>query len=225
MSNLNYTLSLIYNNLFVYFKYKKLVPLIDKIDDNEFIKNIYNNEYYTIPTTLDSYSESEVNEIKKNYLNPKYTNSKNYKIVYIVLFHYNSEIYTKTIDFKKIIQSLKDTYVNYDIITITKSSLSTHVSNFISTIKNKINIIPYTYKLFTIIIPNHILSNKHEILNKDEEEHLLNNVLFCKKHNLPKIKLNDPQIIWSHGAINDIVKITRYNDITGISLYYRVIIP
>ena len=68
------------------FKYKKLVPLIDKVDDNEFIKNIYNNEYYIIPTTIDTYSDTEVTEIKKNYLNPKYTNSKNYKIVYIVLF-------------------------------------------------------------------------------------------------------------------------------------------
>jgi DNA-directed RNA polymerase subunit H (RpoH/RPB5) len=224
MSNLNYTLSLIYNNLFVYFKYKKLTPLISQIDDNEFIKTIYNNEYYIIPTTLSSYNDDEIDEIKKNYKNSKYNNSKNFKIIYIILFHYNSEIYTKTIDFKKIIQSLKDTYITYDVITITKTPLSTHVTNFISTIQNKINIIPYTYKLFTIIIPNHILSNKHEILNKDEEEHLLNNVLFCKKFNLPKIKLNDPQIIWSHGQVNDIVKITRYNDITGISLYYRVII-
>lgn len=90
--------------------------------------------------------------------------------------------------------------------------------------KSKIAIINYPYKLFTIIVPNHILSNKHEILSEDDANNLLNNILLCKRMNLPKIKLNDPQIIWSPGKVNDIVKITRYDDITGISIYYRVII-
>ena len=107
---------------------------------------------------------------------------------------------------------------------ISKTPVSTHVQTFINSIKSKMIIINYTFKLFTIIIPNHILSNKHEILSNEESEDLLNNVLLCKRHNLPKIKLNDPQIIWSSGKVNDIVKITRYDDITGLSIYYRIII-
>ena len=43
MSNLNYTLSKIYNNLFTYFNYKELIPLDEQIEDSEFIKNIFNN--------------------------------------------------------------------------------------------------------------------------------------------------------------------------------------
>jgi len=223
MSNLNYTLSKIYNNLFIYFKYKNLISLDDQIKDTEFIKNIFNNEYFIIKNVSNNYSNEEIKIMKENINNMNFNNNK-FKITYIIVFHYNSEIYTKTQELKKVLIKLKKIPFNYDIILITKNSISTHVNNFIESIKNKINIINYTYKLFTIIIPNHILSNKHEILNEEESNNLLNNILFCKRQNLPKIRLSDPQIIWTAGKINDIVKITRYDDITGISIYYRVII-
>lgn len=224
MSNLNFTLSKIYNNLFTFFKYKNLISLDEQIEDSEFIKNIFNNEYFIIKTVSHEYSEDKKNIIKNNINNKDYQNKDNLKITYIIIFHYNSEIFTKTQEIKKVILKFKKIPFIYDIILITKNNISTHVNNYIQSIKNKINIIPYTFKLFTIIIPDHILSNKHEILSLDESNELLNNILFCKKQNLPKIKLNDPQIIWSPGKINDIVKITRYDDITGISIYYRIIV-
>ncbi len=223
MSNLNYSLAKIYNNLFIYFNYKNLISLDNKIEDSEFIKDIFNNEYFVIKTISNKYTKDEIKNIKDIIDNNKTTNNK-HKITYIIIFHYNSEIYSKTQELKKILVKLKKIPFPYDIILITKNSVSTHVNNFIQSVKSKISIINYTYKLFTIIIPEHILSNKHEILNKEDEENLLNNELFCKKQNLPKIRINDPQIIWSPGKINDIVKITRYDDITGISIYYRVII-
>ena len=224
MTNSNYTLTVIYNNLYTYFNYKKLIPLDDKINDNEFIKHIYNNEYFTITTIEDKYTKEEIKEIKDNLENTNYKNEKQYKLTYILLFHYNSELYSKTQDLKKILNLFKKKTFQYDIILITKNEISTHVKNFIDTIKNKLHINNYTYKLFTIIIPKHILSNKHDIVLKENEEELLNNVLMCKKANLPKIKISDPQIIWSSGKIGDIVCITRYDDISGITLYYRVIV-
>lgn len=224
MSNLNYTLSKIYNNLFTFFKYKKLISLDEQINDTEFIKEIFNNEYFIIKTVPNSYTETEQEEIKNNLTNSKYTNTNNYELTYYIIFHYKSDIYLKTQELKKILIKLKNTIFSYRIVLITKVSVSTHVQTFINSIKSKMSIINYTYKLFTIIIPNHILSNKHEILNNDDAENLLNNVLLCKRHNLPKIKLNDPQIIWSPGKINDIVKIIRHDDITGLSIYYRIII-
>jgi len=224
MTNSNYTLTIIYNNLYTYFTYKKLIPLNEKINDNDFIKYIYNNEYFTITTVSSEYSDDDINEIKKNIDNPNFKNTKKYKLTYILLFHYNTELYSKTQDLKKVLNSFKKVSFDYDIIIITKNKISTHVKNYIDSIRSKLNIIDYTYKLFTIIIPKHILSNKHEILSKDNETHLLNNVLLCKKLNLPKIKISDPQIIWSSGKVGDIVCITRYDDITGVSLYYRVIV-
>lgn len=224
MSNLNYTLSKIYNNLFIYFNYKELIPIDEQIEDSEFIKNIFNNEYFIIKTVSNKYSDEQIQIIKDNINNVKFQNSKNLHISYFIIFHYNSELYTKTQELKKILIKLKNIPFNYNIYLITKNTISTHVNTFITSIKSKMSIINYPYKLFTIIIPNHILSNKHEILSEDETNNLLNNILLCKKQNLPKIRLNDPQIIWSSGKLNDVVKITRYDDITGISIYYRVII-
>lgn len=224
MTNSNYTLTIIYNNLYTYFNYKKLIPLDEKTNDDDFIKHIYNNEYFTIPTITSNYNSDDIKEIRDNLDNINYKNEKNYKLTYILLFHYNSELYSKTQDLKKIINTFKKNPFKYEIMLITKNPISTHVKNYIDSIKTKLSIINYTYKLFTIIIPKHILSNKHEILSKEEEEKILNNVLFCKKSNLPKIKLSDPQIIWSSGKIGDIVCITRYDDISGLSLYYRVIV-
>jgi DNA-directed RNA polymerase subunit H (RpoH/RPB5) len=224
MTNSNYTLTIIYNNLYTYFTYKKITPINEKINDDDFIKYIYNNEYFTIITVNKDYTKEDIKEIEQNIDNVNYKNDKKFKLTYILLFHYNTELYSKTQDLKKILNTFKKIPFDYEIILITKNNISTHVKNYIESIRTKLQITNYTYKLFTIIIPKHILSNKHEILTKDEESHLLNNVLLCKKINLPKIKITDPQIIWSSGTLGDIVCITRYDDITGISLYYRVIV-
>lgn len=223
MSNLNYALSKIYNNLFIYFNYKQLIPIDEQIEDSNFIENIFNNEYFIVRTASNKYNNEEINIIKENIDNPKFSNNT-LKITYYIIFHYKSEIYSKTQELKKVLIKLKNIPFRYNIVLITKNVISTHVNTFIQSVKSKMSIINYPYKLFTIIIPNHSLSNKHEILTDEESEHLLNNVLLCKKHNLPKIRLFDPQIIWSPGKLNDIVKITRHDDITCISIYYRVII-
>jgi DNA-directed RNA polymerase subunit H (RpoH/RPB5) len=255
MSSLNNNLSSIYNNLYTFFKYRKLIPLEDKLEDSEFIKHIYNNEYFIINTIAESTVENDKNtkemvisEIKENLNNTKYINKENYKVTYIVLFHYSTDINSKTPEFKKIIALIDKNPFLYDIIIITKNSLSTHVKNYIKTINNKVfpsvldknpicklnhninlcncfklNIFMYVYDLFAIIIPKHILSNEHNILPYKDVDNLLNNVLFCKKNNLPKIKISDPQIIWSSGKVGDVVCITRNSDISGLSLYYRVI--
>lgn len=258
MTSLNNNLSTIYNNLYTFFKYRKLIALDNKLHNDEFIKHIYNNEYFIINTVTenlidysideDNTKDSIIKEIKENINNSKYINKKNYKVTYVILFHYSTDINAKTPEFKKIISLINKNPFLYDIILITKNTLSTHVKNYIKTINNKVfpeiidknpkckfnhnailcncfklNIFMYVYDLFAIIIPKHILSNEHKILPADEVNHLLNNVLFCKKNNLPKIKIYDPQIIWSSGKVGDVVCITRNSDISGLSLYYRVI--
>mgnify|MGYP001593293193 CR=1 FL=1 len=246
MTSLNNTLSNIYNNLYTFFEYRELTPLDKQIHNDEFIKHIYNNEYFIINTisNLQNLNENDRKEIKENLTNMKYKNDKNFKITYIVIFHYSNEINSKTPEFKKIISTLSKTNMLYDIIIITRYSLATHVKNYIKTINNKpfdiknntcnlthsslcncfkLNIYTYVYNLFIIIIPKHILSNKHTILSKEEGQHILDNVLLCKKSNLPKIKIHDPQIIWSPGNIGDIVKILRNDDVSAQSIYYRLI--
>mgnify|MGYP003351592905 CR=1 FL=1 len=69
MSNLNFTLSKIYNNLFTFFKYKNLISLDEKIEDSEFIKNIFNNEYFIIKTVSNKYTDKQIDYIKENINN------------------------------------------------------------------------------------------------------------------------------------------------------------
>lgn len=244
MTSLNNTISSIYNNLYTFFNYRNLVPLDSQLNDDEFIKHIYNNEYFLIHTVSGNITDkSELTEIKDNINNTKYKNTKNYKITYILLFHYATDIHSKSPEFKKILNILNKTPFLYNIIIITKSMLSTHVKNYIATINNKVfenitnfecscnylycdcnklKIFTYVYDRFTFIIPNHILSNKHRILNFEEETELLENLIITKSK-FPIIRINDPLIIWSSGIVGNIVEITRNDDITGISLYYRVI--
>lgn len=64
---------------------------------------------------------------------------------------------------------------------------------------------------------------KHEVLNPENTEELLNK-LRVKRELLPKIKRDDPAIKKIDIQVGDIIKITRHNPIIGESLYYRVVI-
>ena len=111
-----------------------------------------------------------------------------------------------------------------DIIII-GNKLSTHVSKQINLLSNENKMIhSYVYDIFKIEIPKHSLCSPHSILSKEESDNLLNNELKIKKKNLAKIKINDPQIIWIGGKMGDIIKIERNSEITGKSIYYRVVI-
>ena len=247
MSSLNNTISAIYNNLHTFFEYRNLTPLDDKLDNDEFIKHIYNNEYFLMHTVCGDIKDEIVkSEIKNNLTNMKYKNKEAipYKITYVILFHYATDIHSKSPEFKKIMSMLSKTPFLYNVIVITKNTLSTHVKNYISTINNKrfenissdaecpcqyaycnclkLQIFTYEYERFTFIIPNHILSSKHKIIGYEDEQKLLEQLLI-NKSKFPVIKVNDPQIIWSPGIAGNIVEITRNDEITGMSIYYRVI--
>ena len=141
MTNSNYTLTIIYNNLYTYFTYKKITPINEKINDDDFIKYIYNNEYFTIITVNKDYTKEDIKEIQQNIDNTNYKNEKNFKLTYILLFHYNTELYSKTHDLKKILNTFKKTPFEYEIILITKNNISTHVRNYIDSIRSKLQII------------------------------------------------------------------------------------
>ena len=235
----NKILSNVYNNIFEYIKYRNLKSIDKKLDNDDFNKHIQYNKYIIIKTVDNSNNQISDNKIVelKNYLedfsnklsskNKNNINSTNYdftniKIINIILLHNDTDYDSKTIEFKKLINFVK--FPNGEIIIVSKKDFSTHVGkqiNLLST--DNITIYNYPYKLFKIIIPNHILCSKHRILTDKEEEVLLNNQLFCNKKNLPIIRLDDPQVIWIGAKINNIIEIQRKSETTGISLYYRLV--
>lgn len=231
----------IYNNIYEFIKKNKLQPLEDKIiDNNKFYEIINSNKYIKIIALSNDYTDTEKNMIKENIqIFSLYKNKDSYtindikkkhnitdtiqKITVILLLHDESDYDSKTANFKALINTIR--YPNSNVITISKDSLSTHVNKQIVELSNETKkIFSYTYDKFKFIVNNHVLCSPHSILNKDEEYNLLNNILKKKKSNLPKIKISDPQIIWIGGEIGNIVKIERDSEVTGKSLYYRVII-
>ncbi len=240
--------AIVYNNIFNFMPYRELIPIEQKMSDDEFNNYIHNNEYIIIPTvksrTLNNSNsvDDEILQIRNNMNNKDYDNK--YKLVFIVLFSQTSKIQLKTQDFKKVYLSIKYNQFNYDIIFVSTKQLNSHINNFINSLDtntqlfdheclykhdlkfcncNKKNIYTYEYINFGLIIPNHIAVPKYRILPKDEEIELLEQIR-TKKSNLPKIKRNDPMVIWSHGIIGNVVEIERNDLVSSVSMYYRVII-
>ncbi len=64
---------------------------------------------------------------------------------------------------------------------------------------------------------------KHEILDKDEVEQILEEYQVTKNE-LPRIQKDDPAIKELGPQVGDVIKITRDSPSAGTSFYYRVVI-
>jgi len=231
----------IYDNIYNFIQKNKLQPIEDKLSNNtKFYEKINNNKYLSIAAISNHFNDDEKKEIEKNieiFSHYKNTDSISVsdikkkhnitndleKIIYILLLHNESEYDSKTANFKSLINTIK--YPNCNIITISKNSLSTHVNKQIVELSTDTKkIFSYTYDKFKFLVFNHVLCSPHTILTKDEEYNLLNKILRKKKNNLPKIKITDPQAIWIGAEIGNVIRIDRDSEITGKSVYYRVVI-
>ena len=74
-----------------------------------------------------------------------------------------------------------------------------------------------------ILIPDHIYVPKHEIINKDEAEKVLEKY-HTKPTEMPLIFVSDPAIRGLGVKPGDMIKITRKSPTAGESLYYRYVV-
>jgi len=155
-----------------------------------------------------------------HYIKMEYTNLTTKNDVIILFLPVDSIISTTTAEMGKMIHSINK---KSDIIIISENNLSSHVNKSIKSSIHRIK--TYVHENFSIVIPNASLCSKHELLSSDETKCILNNELYCSLHNLPRIKINDPQCIWIGAEIGDVVKITSNSDISGTYIHYRVVIP
>lgn len=214
----------IYNNIFKFIESNRLIPINEKItNDTEFYNKINTDKYISITTVYNNLNEEEFDNIKDIINSKKNIDTIDVKITYLLLLHIDSEYNSKTPIFKSLINSFKCN--NCNIIVISNNPLSTHVNKQIVELSTDTKkIFNYTYDIFKIILYNHILCSPHRILTDEECDELLNKNLKKKKSNLPKIKISDPQVIWIGAKIGDIIRIDRDSEITGKSIYYRVVI-
>ncbi len=222
----------IYNNICKEFiNYRKLILKDAVLENKTLSEETFKKGYIIIQCEIDS----EKN-IKKN--------------VFMILYHFITSDNLKAMDIKKMIQitnGLNKSEEPYDIIIITQNSVSTHITNFVkehhSKEKNKKveidkclfeheesncncqrnNIYLYTYSNFIITIPKHILVPGYRLLNKEERINVVSG-LITKKSKLPKIKKADPCVIWSNATTGDILEFIRNDEVTGKSVYYRLVV-
>ena len=177
-------------------------------------------KYKTIGNILDEDSLKKAMQYE-HYVKMEYYNEKIGKTVICYLLSTNSKYGEQTQEMRKLLSLIRDPC---DIIVISKQPLKNYITKAINQFK-LLRIKCYLHENFALIIPNGPLCYEHKIMDKNAVYNLLNNDLRCSLINLPKISVNDVQCIWVGAEVGDVLQIKIINDITGISLQYRVVIP
>ena len=74
-----------------------------------------------------------------------------------------------------------------------------------------------------VLVPDHVLVPKHEIMAKKDAEEVLK-TYNCRTTDLPLIFVNDPAIVGLGVKPGDMIKITRKSATAGESFYYRYVV-
>jgi len=74
-----------------------------------------------------------------------------------------------------------------------------------------------------VLVPDHILVPKHEIMNINDAEEVLK-TYNCRTTDLPLIFASDPAIVGLGVKPGDMIKITRKSATAGESYYYRYVV-
>ena len=74
-----------------------------------------------------------------------------------------------------------------------------------------------------VLVPDHVLVPKHEIMAKKDAEEVLK-TYNCRTTDLPLIFANDPAIVGLGVKPGDMIKITRKSATAGESFYYRYVV-
>lgn len=227
----------VYKNLEKFLKYRKLdlvsgavnvdINISKFLDFENFKKNIQHQGYIIL--------EAKDSDIKDRRFIKSIDNINKNKPVktYILLFDKETDHLSSSVNFAKILrriphlESNKDS--NLDVIVISHQSVNVYLQKKIDEITNNgsetygyIHIYSYKYAIFTTEKPIHELVSKHEILSKENEKQILED-LKTEKINLPKIRKSDAIAIWYGCEIGDIVKISSYSEASGISIKYLAV--
>lgn len=187
----------IYQNIREFTKYRKFRPKSSEMKLEEFRSNMQFDKYIM---------ESYVNNLGKN------TN--------IYFMSVNSEFTKKSAGVKKLLSRVR---TPTDIIFITDSPFKSQFRKVFNTF-NHLRIKKYRHESFHVISPKASLCYKHEILMPNEIQNVLNKDLMVTHTDLPKIHVGDTQCIWIGAEVGDIIKITFYSEIQGLTVQYRLVI-
>lgn len=192
------------------------------MSQNKLLYTIYLNlfEYLSYRNIKSKSSPKEYSEFEKTITNYNYIDIETENDEQRIILIYNEPELLKLNEIKKIMKFYKK-YTG-EILLITSTKISNAVNRSLLE-KFEFKLINYTYSLFKIVFPKHILCSKHTILTEEECDELLNTQLYNVKNKLPIIKIDDPMCIWIGAKKNDIIKIERISESVGKSFYYRIV--
>jgi DNA-directed RNA polymerase subunit H (RpoH/RPB5) len=161
---------------------------------------------------------------RKNMQNDKYVMMKFYddekqRPVYIYLFEKNSKHIKKSDELRKLLSRIKGTG---HVILVASEMPKIYGKKVISEYPN-LDIKVYLHQNFTFEIPNGPNCVPHRKLSTGEIKNLLNNELYCRLINLPRILDNDIMCIWIGATPGDIIEIKNKTDINGECIQYRLV--
>lgn len=222
----NETLTRVYMNIWNFMKYRDIEPYNEPLRPEEFIEDIYKNDYVVIE------ANKKIN-----------VNGGIDKPVRIILIHHTAQQTMKTNDYKSIVSKLGTKWG--EIIFVTQTNVTSHVAKFLTTMDRdayrnkefthcedhelkwctcaKTTVYNYLYDKFIIEAPKHILMPEYRVLNLNEEREMLE-AMRLKKSALPLIKKSDTMVVWSNAIKGSIIEIIRNDDVAGKSIYYRLVV-
>lgn len=199
----------VYQNLFVYMKYRGYESSDQKIERGEFNKMYERDGHFQIFGTLGDSQKT-----------------KNLDRVIISMLNSRSRKSQKSQEFKIHLAKLeKQQNIDEVILVVPESTFEkSHMYNLFNVFKKNSKKIfrIHKYSAFILNIPECICVPKHEIAKEtDVKEFLIREHI--KVENLPLISVQDPPIVWLGGNAGQVVKIFVYSQTCGKSVRYRLI--
>ena len=189
----------------VYIKFNNIVKML--ITRNE-IENTLENTLKKVRSDIkNSLQDSSI------YITSKLKNVNNQNSIHLVILQRAAPASIIIKDFSLIEDDTKN---NYIFITTDPKNLKTLYSYK--------NIEIFDNNFFEICLYEHELVPKHVLCTLEEKEEIIGpDGLDCLIDNLPKMCIDDPNVKYFNAKENDIFKIYRYTELSGMSIAYRVV--
>ena len=139
----------------------------------------------------------------------------------IILTSEMSNIPNHSKDFKSAVKEFVERGKHFNIMIISSRVLTNKIREY--AMSTGIRVTSYDYRIFVIDVTNAPLVPKHRILSQPEVAELLNHIL-KPKESLPKILINDPQVVWLGAVVGEVIEIERPSEVTGTTMIYRIVV-
>ncbi len=133
----------------------------------------------------------------------------------IVLTNFGSNIPNHKANFLSMINAVKT-----KVILVSNRLLSAGIHEYAQAANYQVE--SYTYAKFVTDMTKCPYVPKHEIMTKSEVDEMLW-YRYKTVSDLPGIMRDDTQVIWIGAKVGDVIRITRTSELTGQSIYYRLV--